>query len=481
MPGPIPLNFIKGDKIGPETDYRDFLPENMIGIYRPMFGAAGYMVQRAGLRSFGSAQSADRGAVWNTRQLTHFRLSGAQLVTVDENGKAQARGQIDGLEQGAMPFSFNTQAVIANGEFHLFDPVNGFRKVTDPDVGIPIDGVWLQNLYVLTDGDRIYHTELNDEESISAVDFATAEILPDPAKGLGVMQDDKLMVFGRQSIEFFVFQSTTTFLFQRIASRTLRIGLVATHGKVELDQIWYFIGGRKEGSIGIHAIGIGTTTQVSTREIDKLIAKDNEAGLADVRLEARRQDGYAYLIVHLPDDTVMLNVTLAEKLGSVEQAWTRLRTGIDSQPTITLNEPRPNFWRGINGIYEPRVGEWIYGDREKEMLGLYDDTMTSDFESPSEWALRTPFIYLDSTSINHFELEILPGHTLIDDAQARLSLTYDGVTETRETTLTYGRPGKFSQRLISRRLGYIRNWVAFNLRGSSQSPAAFGRGFVLYG
>lgn len=40
-----PLNLIKGDKVGSETDYRDALPVNMVAIPRDIFGVKGYMIQ----------------------------------------------------------------------------------------------------------------------------------------------------------------------------------------------------------------------------------------------------------------------------------------------------------------------------------------------------------------------------------------------------------------------------------------------------
>ena len=56
------INFIKGDKHGSETDYRDALPVNMSGVVRPMFGAAGYMLQQPGLTQYATGSGVDRGS-----------------------------------------------------------------------------------------------------------------------------------------------------------------------------------------------------------------------------------------------------------------------------------------------------------------------------------------------------------------------------------------------------------------------------------
>ena len=59
-------------------------------------------------------------------------------------------------------------------------------RVTDSDLGDPIDGVWVDSYYFLTDGEYIYHTDITDETSIDPLKYATAEFMPDPSLGLGI-------------------------------------------------------------------------------------------------------------------------------------------------------------------------------------------------------------------------------------------------------------------------------------------------------
>jgi len=472
----LPLNFIKGDKIGDETDYRDALPENMYGVHRPMFGAQGYMVQHPGLRRYGLIAGDSRGAVWNDRKRDHYRVAGAQFLVIDENGVSQLFGEI--LETGpvAMPYSFNTQAVIGGGEFFLFSTETGFNKVTDPDVGVPIDGEWASGLYVLTDGEFLYHTELDDETSIEPIKFDSAEFLPDGIKGLALSQDNTLIVFGGLSTEYFRFNPNTTgFLFQRIELKALKIGLTATHAKVELNERWYIMGRHEEGSIGIYVIGVGSTKLVSTREIDKAIAEHTEDELANTVLEARIENGYSFLILHLPNRTFLFNKTLAEKIGlekgGLDNAWSILSTGVASD----------RRWRGIHGIFEPRLGKWVYGDREVNLIAILDEKITTHFDEKTEWVLHTPLIYLDSASLDEVEIEILPGHTVSEDAVIFLSITRDGVTHGPDAIQMTGQPGEFTKRFILWALGYINGKFSIKLRGSSESRTAISRGFIRYG
>ena len=79
----------------------------------------------------------------------------------------------------------------------LYSVGGGFVEVTDINLGDPIDGVWINGYYFLTDGENIYHTDINDESAIDPLKFATAEFMPDTSVGLGKTQDNKVIVFGR--------------------------------------------------------------------------------------------------------------------------------------------------------------------------------------------------------------------------------------------------------------------------------------------
>lgn len=469
----LPITFIKGDEMGSETDYRDDLSVNMVGIIRQMFGAAGYMIETPGLKEFGAGNGIDRGGVWNERLQNHFRVSGSTFIEVNAGGVKTDLGAILGSKTASLPYSFETQGIVADEKFFLFDPVGGFRQVTDPDIRLPIDAVWIDGFYCFTDGDVLYHTEIVSgtpvEDSISPGSLATAEFSPDPTLGVGKTTDNKWIAFNRYSIEFFQNVGGSTFAFQRISTRALKAGLVSTHGKAELKDRWFFIGGRKEEAVSVHIMGTGTTEVIATREVEKLIGQYNETQLAQVVLEAREEDGQSYLILHLPNETLLFNYTLYEKMGPMN-AWSFLATGLNQ-----------GEWIGKHGIFEPRLGQWIYGDKTDEKLAILDDTSSEQYGDIQEWYLNTPFMYLDSASIDELEIEIIPGHTTTLDATVFISLTYDGVTHSMEKIVEYGLPSEFGKRFIVRRMGYVRDWFSIRLRGASRSRMAFSRGKVTYG
>jgi hypothetical protein len=196
MQSDTPITFIKGDKHGDEVDYRDYLPVNMTGILRKILGVDGYMYELPGLTEIGQGIGIDRGGVWNERLINHYRISGDNLVQVNASGAATSLGTISGLDRASLPYSFDTQGIIADGKFWLWDG-STLTQVVDPDIGVPIDGVWIDGYYMLTDGEYLYHTDLGAETSINSLQYATSQFSPDPTVGLGKTQDNKVIAFNR--------------------------------------------------------------------------------------------------------------------------------------------------------------------------------------------------------------------------------------------------------------------------------------------
>jgi len=457
------ITLIKGDKVGIETDYRDALPVNMYAIKRDILGAKGYMIGYPGLTTLATGQGIDRGGTYNERFGNQYRVSGTKLISVSPTGIVAVLGTILGTSQARLIdlYSFNTQGIIVDGQFFLYEPVGGLVQVVDADVGSPIDGVWVDNYYFMTDGEYIFHTELTDETSIDPLMFATAEFMPDPSLGLAKTQDNKVMVFGRYSLEYFVNIATTAFAFTRVVTRAQKIGIVATHAKCESGGKFYITGGYRDSAVGVYIVGIGSATKVSTREIDKILAKYTESELSDMRMESRTENNTTFVLVHLPEETLCFNETIATEFGK-DVAWSLLKTGTGDA-----------VYQGINGVLDARTGKWVYGDKLDFKIGILDNDVSTQYDAIAEWLLYTPLVNLEMFSIDELKIETIPGHTTTLDATVALSITYNGVTYGREHWMQYGAPREYGQNFILRRLGICNNWMGFRFRGVSKSRMAF--------
>jgi len=458
------INLIKGDKIGVETDYRDALPVNMYAVKHDILGAKGYMIAYPGLTQFAPGSGADRGANYNERHQRHYRLSGTQLISVDPSGNSTELGEITGSSQARMIdlYSFNTQGIIVDGNFFLCDSGGTLSQVTDADLGAPIDGVWIDGYYFLTDGEYVYHTDIDDETAIDPLKFATAEFMPDPSLGVSKTADNKVIVWGRYSAEYFVDIAQDNFAFQRVETRAQKIGIVATHAKCESEGFFYITGGYRDSSVGVYIVQIGSSIKISTREVDKILAQYSEPELSDMRMETRTENDVTFILIHLPNETLCFNASIAKVFGN-EFAWSLLKSGL----TGTAN------YRGINGIFDSRNGKWLYGDKTSVNIAELDNTKFTQFGTIQEWVLYTPLLNLETTSVDEIEAETIPGHTTTNDATVAISITFDGIHYGTEWFKMYGLPSNYSTRFIIRRLGYISNMIGFKLRGATKSRMAF--------
>ncbi len=467
MPAQI-LNLIKGDSAGSDTDYRDALPVNMVGVAHDVLGVKGYMIQYPGLTSFSDLGSPCRGGVWNERFNKHFRINGNLLFELDSNGVATTLGTITGSDTASLAYSFNTQAIVANGNYWLYDDSNGLVQVTDSDVGSPIDVVWIDGYYFFTDGDFIYHTDINDESSIDPLKFATAEFSPDPTLGVAKTQDDKAVVFDRYSTQYFNNTANENFAFTWLKSRSIKKGIVGTHCKAEVDGSFYILGGGKEEAATAYSLSVGGSRTIATREIDKVIQSYAESELSKSIVETYAEDGYQYIIYHLPNDTLIFNLTLAKTQG-INQAWSVLKTNDYAN------------YRAIHYVNDVRLNKWVVGDKINGNVGILDNLVATQYGEMSQWELYTPWYYLESKSITQLEVDTLPGFNDFGDATVSVSMTYDGVNYSKNWFLEYGSSWSYNKRFVLRRLGYVRDWFGLRIRAKTRSRMAFSKATIKHG
>ncbi len=70
---------------------------------------------------------------------------------------------------------------------------------------------------------------------------------------------------------------------------------------------------------------------------------------------------------------------------------------------------------------------------------------------------------------------------MANEATVFFSITYDGLAWSTEYPMDYGVPGKYGQRFIAMRLGYVNNYFAFKFRWTSRTRMAFAAGNIEYG
>lgn len=250
----------------------------------------------------------------------------------------------------------------------------------------------------------------------------------------------------------------------------MNVGTLTPNTKCEIDDAFYTIGNRKGEALSIYVLTAGRAQKVATREVEKILSKYTETDLSGAVLEGQEFDGYQFLLVHLPEETLKLNLTIAGKAG-LDNAYSIIKTGKDGQTTYTA----------IHGVFDAYAGKWIYGDKTESRIGFLDKTASLHYNSFAEWYLNTPFYPIDSFSIDEIEIKTVPGFTTDNDATVAISLSQDGVNQSSEAWTDYASMAKYNKRFIMRRLGYTRDFVSIRMRGVSRSRMAFSYGVLKYG
>ncbi len=471
----IPL--IKGDRTE-KLDYRNSLPVNMTAVIRSIKGDDGYLLTHDGLEQFALTSGVARGGTFNERFNNHFRVSGDSFEEVEADGTVNPVGFIAGTKVCSFANSFNTQAIVSDGRFYLYDNAT-LTEVVDPDLGFPIDIAWFNGIYVFTDGESLYQTDISDEYSISPLKFTSSEFASDPVKGIARNDQNQIVAFNRYSTEYFVFdptQDVNTTVLRRINGKTAKIGIVGTHCKAEMDGVFFILGGRKEESPSVHILVNGQETTVATREVDKIISQYSEIELINVFMEARVVDRDKFIYIYLPCETLIYNHTVGSSVG-IASAWTFVKTdGIDKNGS-RIQEP----WRAKYGLFDPRISAWIYGDIKENKLGKLTTETAAQYDEDVESIFYTPIINgLETASIDSIEIDTIPGYSSKPISNA-FSISYDGVIYSQEYWNKISTPQDYNKRYIIRRLGYIRNDFNMKFRFISRDKMAFSGAKISYG
>jgi len=472
------LTLIQGDTFDANTvDYRDALSVNMYAIPRDILGAQGYMQQIHGLTEFGNALSASNGALWCSAQgfEGHYRVQGSDFVSVDSSGSVTVLGSVSDTGQADMWFSFDNIAICRGGNLYYYNPTAGFRQITDNAtigsvVGNPISGCYVSSIMFLTDGERIYHSQFDEfagqpAEEVFLVDAeAVPEFVPDYTYALRQAENDELIAFGSRSIEHYYLTGSEGFAFSPLNQKASRLGVVGTHSMAVMKGNWYLVGRTQDSQPSVYIYRNGTHQKVGSREIEQILSKYTDDQLETITVDAVEQDDVEMIIFHLPDMTLMYNPTIAKGAG-VKAAWSKLKTD------VLGDDP----YRAKDFVQDPRINQWIVGDRRDGILGIFDDSVATHYGDIAEWILFTPFIKAETLSIDEIEIETIAGIVGdIEDAKASVSVTQDGRMYGHEYFMNYGDRYDYNQRFIAYALGYVRHWIGFKFRGASRNRMAFG-------
>lgn len=442
------------------ADFRTSYPVNLVPVPKEQGISQGYLKTAAGLTAFVTGPGLDRGGfVWNG---VHYRVSGTRLISISEAGVVTDLGEIPGAGRCVFDRSFDRLA-ISNGSslFYLKDKV--LTQVTDADLGVVKDHLWVDGYFMTTDGANIVVTELNDPASVNPLKYGSSEASPDPVVGL-CRPVDEVYVLNRYTIEVFSNVGGSNFPFAPVSGATIPKGAVGRDAKCLFAGSIAFVGGGENEPPGVHLVTTGAALPLSTREIDIELEALSEAELSAVVLEARTYRQHQALYLHLPDKTAVYDLGASKVVG--EPVWYYLSSG------SALGRYRA--WN-----FSFCYGKWICGDKEGNQIGIVDETVATQYGDEAGWQFDTALIHNEGRGAIFWELELcaLTGRSpsLTKNPTVYHSYTHDGMTWSDEKPAKLGASGMTQQRVVWYGLGAMDDWRGLRFRGVTDAPVAFAR------
>ena len=453
------LNGIYTDN-GP--DFRTSYPVNMVPVPKNSGISTGYLRPGDGLVANGSGPGIDRGGInW---QDECYRVMGTKLVSVASNGAVTVLGDVGGPVNTLVTFdySFDLLAIASGTRLYYWNGTT-LTQVTDPDLGIVLDVVWVDGYFMTTDGEFLIVTELSDPTQVNPLKYGSSEVDPDPVVALLKLRNE-VYALNRNTVEVFDNIGGDLFPFQRIDGAQLQKGVVGTFACcVYIDRIAFLGSGRNE-SPSIYVGAAATTQKISTQEIDELLLTYTEAQLSLVKLEARNDKSHQHLYVHLPDRTIVYDAAASEALG--DQVWFTLTTTV-----VGFAQYRA---RNLVWAYD----KWLVGDPQSSTIGYLVDDIGSHWGQQVRWEFGTIIAYNEGKGalFQKMELVSLTGRVALGtNPQISTSYSLDGLSYSQDRYIYVGTIGNTNKRLAWFQQGHMRNWRIQRFRGDSDSHIAFAR------
>jgi hypothetical protein len=441
-------------------ELRTAYPVNLMPVPKASGISNGFLRPGDGIVANGTGPGIDRGGInWRGEC---YRVMGTKLVEVSSTGAVSILGDVGGPvnELVTFDYSFEELAIASGGRLYYWDGTT-LVQVTDPDLGVVLDVVWVDGYFMTTDGEFLVVTELTDPTQVNPLKYGSSEIDPDPVVALLKLRNE-IYALNRNTIEVFDNVGGTLFPFARIAGAQIQKGVIGTQGCCLFVDRIAFLGSARNEAPGIYVGASSQTQKISTQEIDNILMDYTEAQLALVKLEARNDKSHQHLYVHLPNQTLVYDAAASEVLQT--PVWFVLVSTLTGLAQ----------YRARNMVYA--YDKWLVGDPLSSNVGYLVQDTGHHWGEQVYWEFGTLIVYNESNGaiFNELELVSLTGSIALGkNPQISTSYSLDGKSYSQERSISVGTIGNTKKRLAWFQQGHMRNWRIQRFRGDSDAHVSF--------
>lgn len=443
-----------------KADFRQSYPINLKPVVLTNGISEGYLRPIDGIVKQGDAPGESRGGInWNG---TLYRVLGSQFCSIDADGLIQAIGDVGVGGPCTFDYSFTLLAISSGGNLFYFDGLV-LTQVTDVNLGICLDVIWMDGYFVSTDGTYIVVSTLADPFVFNPLGYNSSEIDPDPIEGVFKLRNE-LYAVNRYTIEVFRNVGTTPSPFQRITGAQIQLGAVGTHAACVFADSIAFVGSGRNESPGVFLGVKAQSVKISTREIDTVLEAYSESDLSSITLEAKASKGQNHLWVQLPDRTLVYDAEASTAIG--QSVWFTMTSGLVGISAYTASD--------LVWCYN----RWNVADPGASRYGYLSDAISSQWGELAQWEFGTTIVYNEGRGAIFHELELvcLTGRVEIGkDPTITTCYSTDGETWSTEKSIKVGKIGDRLKRLVWWQQGHMRNWRIQKFKGNSDAFISIAR------
>lgn len=437
-------------------EFRTSYPVNFYAVPKDTGISEGFLQPASGVVEFATGPGLDRGGIeWNA---VMYRVMGSKLVQVSPLGAVTVLGDVGDDGDGVtMDYSFDRLGIRSNGNLFYWNG-STLTQVTDPDLGVVNDVLWVDGYWMTTDGEFLVVTELNNPLAVDPLKYGAAEADPDPILALRKIRNE-VYALNRHTVEVFDNVGGELFPFARIEGAQIEKGTLGRDCCCVFQEALAFIGGGRNEQVAVYIAFNGGATKISTHEIDLILEEYTEGQLAVSTVEARNEGSHEFLYVHLPDRTLLYDAGASQDLG--RPVWTVLQSGLAERGQYRARY----FVRAYN--------KWFCADPVAARIGYLVNDVSTHWGDKVRWEFGTQVIYNEGRGaiVHELELVSLPGFALGVNPAITASYSLDGITWSSERTINLGA----RKRLVWFGQGYMRNWRIQRFKGTSDAHMSVAR------
>jgi len=389
-----------------------------------------------------------------------YEVAGTTLYRLNSDGTNTSLGTITGSGRVSIASSNLELCIVVPGVAgYVYSVSGGLTQITDTTYtsNLSLQVTYKDGYFLHVTATKLFKSNLNDGLTYDALDFASAEVLPDKITSVHVSRN-QLYVGGVETIEPFQNVGGVNFPYQRINGGVIPMGVKAQFSLVEFARTFAFVGGARNEMPSVYLFTGSTPERIATNAIDLIIAGHTDAELKAIFCTTYAERGGFFLNVHFKNRTM----TYDQSTGLWHERTSKDTNGLQTN------------WR-VSSIISA-YGKTLVMDNQSGRVGeMSKDTRTEYGESIKRVFSTIPFINQGQRiSFSEMEITMDSGTGNTSDTEPQISREFSddgGNTWSNSTSRSLGEEGDYKRRQIWRREGDS-PWQRM-YRFTHDSPTAF--------